>query len=212
MENIMKLQSNSFLDHHPIPGDFAFCVKDSQNHVRTSANRNPHMAWSDVPEGTRSLVLICHDPDVPSKGDDVNKEERTIPAELPRVDFFHWALVDIPVHTIEIGEGAHSNGITPRGKAASCPAGEMRHGINDYTSWFKSDKDMEGNYFGYDGPCPPWNDPLMHHYVFTIYALDISRLDGLKVNFTGAEALKAIQGHVLGSASLTGVYTLNPTL
>lgn len=30
-----------------------------------------------------SVVIICHDPDVPSKPDDVNKEGRTIPASLP---------------------------------------------------------------------------------------------------------------------------------
>ena len=34
-----------------------------------------------------------------------------------------------------------------------------------------------GNYFGYDGPCPPWNDAIPHHYVFTLYALDVARLD-----------------------------------
>jgi phosphatidylethanolamine-binding protein (PEBP) family uncharacterized protein len=44
----------------------------------------------------RSYV-ICHDPDVPSKGDDVNQEGRGVPASLPRVDFFHWVLVDLPV-------------------------------------------------------------------------------------------------------------------
>jgi phosphatidylethanolamine-binding protein (PEBP) family uncharacterized protein len=35
--------------------------------------------------------------------------------------------------------------------------------------------DMAGQYFGYDGPCPPWNDERMHHYIFTIYALDIDK-------------------------------------
>jgi hypothetical protein len=29
---------------------------------------------------------------------------------------------------------------------------------------------MAGSYFGYDGPFPPWNDSLVHHYVFTLYA------------------------------------------
>ena len=52
-----------------------------------------------------------------------------------------------------------------------------RQGINDYTGWFAGDKDMAGNYFGYDGPCPPWNDEIPHRYVFTLYALDVPRLD-----------------------------------
>ena len=45
---------------------------------------------------TQSLVLICHDFDVPSRGDDVNQAGREIPADLPRVDFFHWLLADVP--------------------------------------------------------------------------------------------------------------------
>ena len=49
-----------------------------------------------VPAGTRSFAIICHDPDVPSQGDDVNQEGRVVPATLPRVDFFHWVLVDLP--------------------------------------------------------------------------------------------------------------------
>ncbi len=46
---------------------------------------------------------------------------------------------------------------------------------------------MAGRYFGYDGPFPPFNDSLIHHYVFTLYALSIERLavDGA---FTGAQA------------------------
>jgi phosphatidylethanolamine-binding protein (PEBP) family uncharacterized protein len=43
-----------------------------------------------------SFAIICHDPDVPSQGDDVNQEDRTVPASLPRVDFFHWLLFDLP--------------------------------------------------------------------------------------------------------------------
>ena len=51
-------------------------------------------------------VLICHDFDVPSRGDDVNKSDREVPADLPRVDFFHWVMVDIAPGLGAIGEGA----------------------------------------------------------------------------------------------------------
>ncbi|MEC9483708.1 MAG: phospholipid-binding protein, partial [Halomonas sp.] len=50
-----------------------------------------------------------------------------------------------------------------------------------------------------------------HHYHFTDYALDIESL-GLAGEFTGAEALKAMEGHVLDQAAVTGTYTLNPDL
>ena len=84
-----------------------------------------------------------------------------------------------------------------------------RHGINDYTGWFASDKDMSGDYYGYDGPCPPWNDSIAHHYVFTLYALDTDKLP-LPDRFTGQDVLSAMKGHILDSASMTGVYSLNP--
>ena len=119
-------------------------------------------------------------------------------------------LVDLPADLREIDEGAFSNGITPRGRAAVGALG-ARQGVNSYTSWFASDHDMSGDYFGYDGPCPPWNDALVHRYVFTLYALDVATL-GLQGSFTGEDALRAIQKHVLAQASLTGTYTLNPAL
>jgi phosphatidylethanolamine-binding protein (PEBP) family uncharacterized protein len=70
---------------------------------------------------------------------------------------------------------------------------------------------MSGDYFGYDGPCPPWNDSIVHHYVFTLYALDVDRVP-VEGKFTGTDALKAIDGHTLAKASVTGTYTLNPRL
>jgi Raf kinase inhibitor-like YbhB/YbcL family protein len=70
---------------------------------------------------------------------------------------------------------------------------------------------MAGDYFGYDGPCPPWNDAIVHHYVFTVYALDLDRLP-IEGVFTGAQAIAAMQGHVVAQASITGTYTLNPRL
>src|SRR5688572_27608084 len=94
-EETMKLSSSSFAPNGPIPAEFAFCAPDPKSHVTLSRNRNPHLSWSELPAGTKSLALICHDPDVPSKPDDVNREGRTIPANLPRVDFYHWVLVDL---------------------------------------------------------------------------------------------------------------------
>jgi len=205
----MKLTSESFKYGTAIPGEFAFAVEDAKSHVALSSNRNPQLAWTDVPEGTESFALIVHDPDVPSKGDDVNKEGREVSASLPRVRFYHWLLVDIPAATREILAGSQSDGVTAHGKRGPAAPGGMRHGINNYTQWFASDSEMEGDYFGYDGPCPPWNDAIVHHYVFTLYALDVEELavDG---ELTPENVLAAIKGHVLAEASLTGTYSLNP--
>ena len=182
----MQLTSSSFNDNSAIPVEYAFCAPDAKTHCTLGANRNPHLAWRDVPAGTKSLALICHDYDVPSKPDDVNQDGRTIPASLPRVDFFHWVLVDLDPKLNEIKAGDFSSAVSVRGKAG--PNGPLgtRQGINDYTMWFASDKDMSGDYFGYDGPCPPWNDSIVHHYVFTLYALDIEKC-GVSGTFKGGD-------------------------
>jgi phosphatidylethanolamine-binding protein (PEBP) family uncharacterized protein len=89
-----------------------------------------------VPPGTRSFALICHDYDVPSKPDDVNQKGRTIPATLPRVDFYHWVLLDLPGNATSIKAGEFSHGVTPRVKQGPAGPRATRQGINDYTMWF----------------------------------------------------------------------------
>ncbi|MBS3935526.1 MAG: YbhB/YbcL family Raf kinase inhibitor-like protein [Sulfuritalea sp.] len=207
----MILTSDSFFDGQPIPGEYAFCIPAATGRVCLGGNRNPQLAWRDVPAGTKSYALICHDPDVPSRGDDVNREGRTVPASLPRVDFFHWVLVDLPASCTEIRNGEFSHGVTPRGKAGPAAAHGARQGLNDYTGWFAGDRDMSGDYYGYDGPCPPWNDALRHRYVFTVFALDVERLP-LEGKLTGPQVRAAMQGHALAQASFTGLYTLNPAV
>ena len=207
----MKLASSSFADHGVIPAEFAFCAPDPATHVTLSKNRNPHLAWSGAPAGTKSFAVVCHDPDVPSRGDDVNQEGRVVPASLPRVDFFHWVLVDLPGDATGVMAGEFASAVTPRGKPGPEAPRGARHGINDYTGWFAGDKDMAGDYYGYDGPCPPWNDEVPHRYVFTVYALDVERLavDG---RFGGNDVRRAVEGHVLAQAAITGRYALNPAV
>ena len=189
---MMKLTSQSFKESEMIPGDFSFGIPDPENHVALGKNFNPHLIWTDAPAGTRSFAIICHDPDVPSRGDDVNQEGRTVPASLPRVDFFHWVLIDLPPTHREIKPGEFSKNITPRGKPGPAAPYGARQGINDYTHWFASDNDMRGDYFGYDGPCPPWNDEIRHRYIFTVFALDVDRL-AVEGKFTGKDVRNAIE-------------------
>ncbi|SFC63696.1 YbhB/YbcL family Raf kinase inhibitor-like protein [Massilia yuzhufengensis] len=215
----MRVWSDSFIEGEAIPPDYAFGVVDPGAHIKLSSNRNPHIAWDDVPAGTKSLVLICHHPDVPASGGDVDQEGRTVPDSLPRRDFFHWILVDIPVVIQSLGEGRFSDMVTPHGKPGPLvpyairngTEHQLRQGINDYTGRFAGNPDMVGEYYGYDGPCPPWNDERVHTYVFTLYALDIPRLP-LVGRFTGPELRLAIRGHILDEALTFGVYSLNPQL
>jgi Raf kinase inhibitor-like YbhB/YbcL family protein len=210
MEDAMRLRSDSFSEQQPIPGEFAFAVIAEPGPVALSSNRNPHLAWSDVPEGTRSFALIASDPDVPSVGTDVNQAGRNVPHALPRVDFTHWLLANLPGECRTIAAGEFSDGVTARGKTAAGPHGSLQ-GLNDYTGWFAGDADMAGDYHGYDGPCPPWNDERMHHYTFTVYALSVPALV-LPERYRVADLRTAMAGHVLASASLTGRYTLNPAV
>lgn len=205
----MKVWSDSFGDGEAIPAANAFAVHDPESHVHLSDNKNPHIAWSDVPEGAKSLVLVVHDRDVPSKGDDVNQEGRSVPADLPRVDFYHWIIADIATDGSPLNEGEFSDGVTARGKDGPGGARGTRQGVNDYTGWFAGDENMEGTYFGYDGPCPPWNDTIVHHYHFTLYALDVPNAP-VEGEFSGTGVLKAIEGHIVDKASFMGSYTINP--
>lgn len=207
----MKLSSQTFRENGAIPGRCAFAVPDPKTRVRFSDNRNPRLFWSDVPKGTRSFALLCVDPDAPSVADDVNQEGRTVPKSLPRADFIHWVMVDIPPGVTRIEEGAFSQGVVARGKQNPVGPPGSRQGQNDYTGWFRGDQNMEGVYLGYDGPCPPWNDELPHRYRFELHALDFDRCPA-EGAFTAADVRKAIAGHVLAKAELTGVYSLNPAL
>ena len=215
----MKLWSDSFTDGELIPAECAFGVIDSAAHVRWSSNHNPHLAWDEVPAGTQSLVLLCRDIDAPGVATDVNQEGRVVAADLPRAEFFHWTLVDIPVAMRTIAQGSLSQRVTPHGKSGPLAPPNVNHGsghqllqgLNDYTNWFKGEPDMAGDYYGYDGPCPPWNDERVHTYLYTLYALDIARLD-VKRRFTGLDARLAISGHILDEAQIFGVYSLNPAV
>jgi Raf kinase inhibitor-like YbhB/YbcL family protein len=207
----MRLTTTGFEVGGVIPDKYALARPEEGGPVALSDNVNPHLEWDGVPDGTRSFAIICHDPDVPSRPDDVNKEDREVPSDLPRVDFFHWVVVDLPPTLTGIDEGEFANGVVPRGQQVAAGPYGCRQGLNDYTGWFAGDPDMEGKYYGYDGPAPPWNDSIIHNYVFTLFALDVERLD-LPEDFTGSDVREAMEGHILASASVSGTYTQNDRL
>src|SRR5207253_3729265 len=57
------------------------------------------LRWDGVPEGTKSLALICEDPDAP-KG-----------------TFMHWVAYNLPADTLELGEGVPAKKTLPDGTA-----------------------------------------------------------------------------------------------
>lgn len=202
----MQLTSHNVHDGAPIPREQA--AGDAGGFA---PDRNPHLAWRDVPPGTQSYVLLCVDPDVPTVPETVGRHDMRIPRDQPRCDFVHWVMVDVPAHVQEIAEGSCSDGFVAKGKAApSGPAGS-RQGLNDFTGWFAGNADMAGDYLGYDGPYPPFNDERVHRYFFRVFALDVATL-ALPTPFTAGDVHRAMHGHVLAEATLHGTYTLNPDL
>lgn len=208
----MKLASNTFRNGGVIPGRCAFAIKAPRGKITLGRNRNPELHWSGMPAGTRSLVLMVIDGDAPNpRPAQVNTEGAILGPALPRGEFTHWLMVDIPAAVNGIAEGACSDGVIAKGKRQPRGPEGSRQGVNDYTGWFGDDKDMGGPYFGYDGPCPPWNDSLIHHYRFELYATDLERCP-VEGQFGLADLRQAIEGHVLASAQYAGRYALNPAV
>lgn len=200
----MQVRSDSFEHGKPIPAEFALGAADG-----FGGNRNPHLAWSDAPDGIRSFALLCIDTDAPTDAALANKEGVEIPVAHPRGHFVHWAMADLPPDVREIAAGSASDGVTKRGKSDPSGPKGARQGLNDYTGWFKGDADMGGDYLGYDGPYPPANDLRVHRYFFRVFALDVDKLD-LPETFDAGDVLRAMQGHVLSEAATYATYSLHP--
>ncbi len=202
----MRLWSDSFENTRPIAAEFAMGQPEG-----FAANRNPHLAWDGVPDGTKSFALLCIDPDAPTVAETVGRDDVQIPVEQPRAHFIHWVMADIAPDLRVIAAGSCSDGVTARGKSSPAGPAGARQGLNDYTGWFAGDAQMGGDYRGYDGPYPPFNDLRVHRYFFRLFALDVAALE-LPARFTAGDVERAMQGHVLAEAAIHGTYTLNPSL
>jgi Raf kinase inhibitor-like YbhB/YbcL family protein len=89
--------------------------------------------------------------------------------------FYHWVVYDLPAGTQRLSADA------------KLPANEL--GV---TSSGKQ---------GYYGPCPPPGPE--HHYVLTLYALDLGQIGG-RQPLDAAQLQRALDGHILGRAVLQG--------
>jgi len=205
----MKIWSDSVSDGSRLREEYTFLKPHSTAKAELGKNRNPHFAWGEMPEGTKSLVMIMHDIDAPTSRDFVNKVGKVVPYDYPRTEFYHWGVVDLDSKTF-IQPGEFCKDVTVKGKAGPAGARGTRHAINDFTEWYKGNPNMEGTYFGYDGPAPPWNDEKLHNYVFTLYALKEKRCP-IEGEFTCKDLLKTLgTGIVLEKASIKCTYSLFP--
>lgn len=96
-------------------------------------------------------------------------------------DVTHWILWNIPATA-----GQLPDGIKPDTSPNGIVQGQNVRGVN-----------------GYQPPCPP-TGARPHHYIFELYALD-SKL-GLAAGSSRVDLLNAMNGHVIGKATVTGVF------
>jgi Raf kinase inhibitor-like YbhB/YbcL family protein len=79
-----------------------------RKHSCDGENASPPLTWSSLPDDTRSLAIIVHDPDAPSG------------------DFTHWVAWNIDPEAGGLAEGAHppaegTNGFGENGYGGPCP-------------------------------------------------------------------------------------------
>jgi Raf kinase inhibitor-like YbhB/YbcL family protein len=149
------------------------------------------------------------DTDSPKENrDKMNKEGMTVPSTSARQTFYHWVTVDIPANVQSLKEGNDSTARVVHGKPAT-PGGVGIRGLNTFTVALAANDAMKGQYYGYDGPCPPWNDENVHHYHFSVYALSVKSLN-LPTDFEGSAVMEAMKGKMLAEGRLDAIYTTNP--
>ena len=111
----LTLASSAFQNHGKIP----------TKHTGVGADVSPPLSWSNIPDGTRSFALFCHDPDAPL----------VTPGAY---GFVHWVLYNIPasVSQLDEDETRFTNGVTHFGASAyGGPMPPEGHGVHHYYFW-----------------------------------------------------------------------------
>ena len=94
----IELKSATFADGQPIP------PKHASGH-----GRSPALSWSQLPPGTREVVILCEDPDAPTPE-----------------PFVHWILTGVPPELTHLPEGLPPTS-APLGSGAVQGRNDMRH-------------------------------------------------------------------------------------
>ena len=104
----MKIRSNTFEMGDAIPERCAYGRKGASGETVRSENLNPHLAWSDAPEGTKAFVLACLDDDVPtSREPSALDAAGEIPASQARRRFVHWVQANVPADVTDASTVAY---------------------------------------------------------------------------------------------------------
>lgn len=112
----------------------------------------------------------------------IMNDRDSIVGRVRRRLYAHWLMYDLPGDAHELPEG-----IAPQQQQLADGSRQGKKGVND---------------FGYGGPCP--DNHIAHHYVFTLYALDVK--PDLPIAASEREIRKAMQGHVIGRGQLVTTY------
>ena len=118
---LFTVTSSDVSDGQPLPAKHA-----ADGAADGAENVSPQLSWSGAPDGTKSYVVTCYDPDAPTPS-----------------GFWHWALVNVPADTTELATGA--------GKAGSVP-GDAFHvrsdwGSKEYGGAYPPDGDRPHRYY-----------------------------------------------------------------
>ncbi len=162
----MKLTSTAFNDGDSIP----------ETYTGAGADVSPALAWSDVPAETKSIAIICDDPDAPSRAN-----------PRPAGPWVHWVIYNIADDVSGLSDAV------PRTAEPTAPAG-CRQGVNDF----------DNDNIGYRGPMPPPGSGP-HRYFFKIFALD-TVLDLESAQAAKKSLLDSMQGHILAEGQLMGTF------
>ena len=102
----MKVTSTTLEDGGTIPDSAIY-----NGFGLSGGNKSPQLHFDEVPDGTKSFAVICHDPDAPTSG-----------------GFYHWVMFNIPGSTRMLEEGEGAAGVLPHATLGHTDYGETQYG------------------------------------------------------------------------------------